>query len=103
MVADTIRVAGKSSEFEIREKDFHTRPQRSAVAKAVSVAIIAGMIALGATIAMMITMFQEAKSDRAIERRSDMIRMFGSWAFFYLATYLLTTRLLARNAIESQT
>ena len=65
------------------------------------VAVIAGIIAMGALIGMTISMFQVAESERAIEQRSDTIRMFGSWCFFYLVTYLLTTRLLVRSASES--
>ena len=55
------------------------------------VAAIAGMIAMGALIALTISMFQ--KGDQ-----SDTIKMTGSWCFFYLTTYVLTTRMLARNA-----
>ena len=65
------------------------------------VAVISGIIAMGALIALTISMFQEAVTDRAADLRSDAIRMFGSWCFYYLVTYLLTTRLLARNARES--
>ena len=65
------------------------------------VAVIAGIIAMGALIALTISMFQKAESEGAADRRSDEIRMFGSWCFYYLVTYLLTTRLLARDARKS--
>jgi iron complex outermembrane receptor protein len=43
MVADTIRVAGKAKALERMGRDVRVLPERSAVAKAVSVAIIAGV------------------------------------------------------------
>ena len=66
------------------------------------VMVIAGMVAMGALIAMMSEIFREAESEMAKTARSDQIRMFGVWTLFYLATYLLTTRVLARNAVEGR-
>ena len=67
------------------------------------VMVVTGMIAMGALILMTIEMFREAEGDRAIEARSDAIRMYGSWTLYFLTTYLLTTRLLSRHAITSNT
>ena len=57
--------------------------------------VVAGMIAMAALIMLMVTIFQEAETERSQTMRSDMIRMFGTWSLFYLATYLVSVRRLS--------
>ncbi len=66
------------------------------------VMVIAGMVAMGGSIAMMSEIFRGAEYDMEKTLRSDKIRMFGVWTMFFLATYLLTTRILARGAAEGR-
>lgn len=66
------------------------------------VMVVAGMVAMVALILMLIEVFRKTEDDAARTLRSDQIRLFGSWTLFFLVTFLLTTRVLARNALEAR-
>ncbi|MHC4958724.1 MAG: hypothetical protein ACYTGN_10140 [Planctomycetota bacterium] len=61
--------------------------------------VMTGMVAIGATALLCITMFQAVgDSEELATVRSDDLRAYGVWALLFVAAYLLVTRTLARDA-----
>jgi hypothetical protein len=60
--------------------------------------VITGMVAIGATAMLCITMFQDAPGDEAAIRREDDLIAYGAWSALFVLAYLLITLTLARDA-----
>jgi hypothetical protein len=62
--------------------------------------IMAGLVALFVLILFFITVFTKVPEDnaKAVDLHADDLKLYGSWAAYYLATYLTATVLLARGA-----
>jgi hypothetical protein len=63
--------------------------------------VMAGLVAFTALVMFCITLFREAATAPKAEIRADELKLYGSWAAYYLLTYLAATWLLSRGAREA--
>lgn len=62
--------------------------------------LVTGMVATGALVAFFAAAFQKAEGERATELKNDQMIMFAVWFAFFVFTYLIVARVLARHALE---
>ena len=60
--------------------------------------VLCGLVAFTALVLLCITLFEKVDKAKEVERRIDDLKIYGSWAGFYLAAYVTTLLLLRRRA-----
>jgi len=60
--------------------------------------VMAGLVALTTVVLFSITLFKKAESDKDIAQRADELKLYGSWALYYVAAYVGATWWLSRGA-----
>ena len=60
--------------------------------------VMAGLVALTALVLLCVTLFQTTKNTEEANLRVDYLKLYASWAGYYLAAYLTSTWWLSRGA-----